>query len=164
MDHKQFEELYYEAFKNVDFLKRYKEIMDKHNHPLDEILSRMDKSIIKHTFEDLGYDFKLSSPGQFYVFFETFGSFSIKISIKISGGIIHTYIYIYICNEVVKIDYTNFAFIFRILKNNMDEVTNAPKFKDYEELSVIIKDIIGIYEDFKTEFFKLMEENRLLEQ
>jgi hypothetical protein len=164
MDHKQFEELYYEAFKNVDFLKRYKEIMDKHNHPLDEILSRMDKSIIKHTFEDLGYDFKLSSPGQFYVFFETYESFSFKISFQISGGIIGIYIYIYSNKEYIDISNNKLSFLYRYLIGNMDEEVNAPCFKNFAELKEILACVMNIYEDFKKEFLKLMAENGLLEQ
>lgn len=65
MENQILEKNYYESFKNIDFINRYKKIMDEHNHSLDNILSRMDKSIIKKTFKEIGYNFKISSPGQF---------------------------------------------------------------------------------------------------
>lgn len=159
MENAKLEKIYYESFRNIDFINRYKKIMDAHNHPLDDILARMEKTIIKNTFKEIGYDFKISSPGQFYEFYETINDYSFKISIKISGGMITTYIYIYVYGDIVKIDYTNFAFIYRILKNNMEEVTNAPKFKNFNELLIILKDLISIYENFKIEFLKLIREN-----
>jgi hypothetical protein len=96
-----YEKLYYKAFNEIDFIERYKKIMDNHNHDLDKILSRMDKPIIKRTFKVIGYDFKISSPGQYYVLHETFGNYSFKISFQISGGIIGTYIYIYMLEIVL---------------------------------------------------------------
>jgi hypothetical protein len=154
MENKELENKYYQSFRNIDFVTKYKKIMDEHNHPLNEILSKMDKPTIAKTFKELGYNFKISSPGQFYVFYETLREYSFKVSFQISGGIITSYIYLYYNNNIVKIDYTNFAFIFRFLKNNMDEITNAPKFKNYDELRIILKNILKIYEEFKSEFLK----------
>jgi len=96
MESSKIEKIYYESFKNIDFVNRYKKIMDAHKHPLDFILSKMDKSTVRKIFKEVGYDFKISSPGQFYVFFETIKDYSFKISFQISGGIIGIYIYIYI--------------------------------------------------------------------
>src|SRR5690606_33806746 len=94
--------------------------MDTHNHSLEDILSRMDKSIIKKTFREIGYDFKISSPGQFYVMFETVSNFSFKISFQISGGIIATYINIYVGDNYIDIDNNKLGFLYRYLLNSMN--------------------------------------------
>jgi hypothetical protein len=154
MENKELENKYYQSFRKIDFIDKFKKIMDTHNHPLDAILKRMDKPIIKNSFKELGYNFKLSSPGQFYIFYETVGDYSFKVSFQISGGIVYVYIYIYIQNEYIKIDYNNLGFLYRHLIGNMEEVINAPTFIDYNELKNIIKVIMTIYEEFKSEFLK----------
>lgn len=164
MENNFFEETYYKSFRNIDFIERYKSIMDSNNLPLDKILTRMDKSIIKKTFKEIGYDFKISSPGQFYVFYETIGNYSFKVSFQIIGGIVIIYIYIYINHEYIKVANNNLTFLYRYLLNNMNLVTNQPKFINYEELKIILINILNIYEDFKKEFLKLLKKENLLEE
>ena len=158
------EKIYYKSFNNIDFVNKYQTVMNRYNHSINDILSKMDKTIIKKLFKEAGYEFKISSPGQFFEFFESFNVIKLKVSIKVSGGMIVVYVYIYINNEVVKIDYTNFAFIYRILKNNMEEITNAPNFINYDELLFLLKDVMIIYEDFKKEFLIQMKSNNLMEK
>lgn len=162
MENKIYEDLYYKSFTNINFIEKYKNIMYAHNHDLDKILPRMDKSIIKKTFKVIGYDFKISSPGQFYVFYETNGNCSFKISFQISGGIIGTYIYIYIGEKYIDIDNNKLGFLYRHLLNNMNLQINNPSFLDYNELETILIKILKIYEDFKKEFLKLMKQENLL--
>ena len=163
MENEIYENLYYKAFNDINFIGRYKDIMNAHNHDLDEILSRMDKLIIKKTFKEIGYDFKISSPGQFYVFYETSKNCSFKVSFQISGGIVIIYIYIYMNHEYIKVDNNNLTFLYRYLSNDMNLITKQPSFKSYDELKIILIDILNIYEDFKKEFLKLMDEHNLLE-
>ena len=162
MENPKIEKIYYESFKNIDFINKYKKIMDTHNHSLEDILSRMDKSIIKKTFKEIGYDFKISSPGQFYVMFETVSNVSFKISFQISGGIIATYIHIYVGDNYIDIDNNKLGFLYRYLLNSMNLQINNPTFLDYFELKIILSDVLDIYEDFKKEFLKLMKEENLL--
>ena len=159
-----FEDLYYKSFSNIDFTNKYKKLMDNHKHSLDDILKRMDKSIIKKTFKEIGYDFKISSPGQFYVFYETIGNYSFKVSFQITGGIVIIYIYIYINHEYIKVANNNLTFLYRYLLNDMNLVTNQPTFINYEELKTILINILNIYEDFKKEFLKLLKEENLPEE
>lgn len=163
MDNKIYEDLYYKSFKNIEFIDKYKKVMYEHSHSLDDILSRMDKSIIKSTFKEIGYDFKISSPGQFYVFYETIDSYSFKISFQITGGIIIIYIYIYLNHEYIKVDNNNLTFLYRYLLGDMNLITKQPSFKNYEELKDILIEILKIYEDFKKEFLKLIENSKLTE-
>lgn len=162
MENKIYEDLYYKSFTNINFIEKYKNIMSAHNHDIDKMLSRMDKSIIKKTFKEIGYDFKISSPGQFYVFHETYGNCSFKISFQISGGIIATYVYIYKGDNYINIDNNKLGFLYRHLLNNMNLQINNPSFLDYNELKTILIKILKIYEDFKKEFLKLMKEENLL--
>jgi hypothetical protein len=159
-----FEDVYYKSFSNIDFINKYKKLMDDHNHSLDDILKRMDKSIIKRIFKEIGYDFKISSPGQFYVFYETFKNMSFKISFQITGGIVIIYVYIYINHEYIKVANNNLTFLYRFLLADMNKVTNQPTFTNYEELKTILINILNIYEDFKNEFLRLLKEENLLEE
>ena len=69
--------------------------------------------------------------------------------------------YLYINDKKVLFEYSNFAFIYRFLIDNMNAETKAPKFRDYEELKVVTSSIIKIYEDFKKEFLLRMETDKL---
>jgi hypothetical protein len=46
----------------------------------------------------------------------------------------------------------------------MELQINNPTFVDYDELKFILIEILKIYEDFKTEFLKLLKKNDLLEK
>ena len=114
----------------------------------------MDKTIIIRSIKELGYNFKLSSPGQFYVFYETQGEYSFKVSFQISGGIIGIYVYLYLNHNFIDIDNNKLSFLFRYLVNDMNAEINAPTFTNYDELKKILKDILKIYEEFKIEFLQ----------
>lgn len=152
MENKKIAQKVHQSLKNIAFVPRYKAIMSSHNHKRDEILSKMNKSNILNAFKRLGYSFKISSPGQFYVYIEKMEHISLKLSMQISGGMITSYLYVYENDHIIDLEETNFAFIYRHMLGNMEEETNAPKFKDYIELEQILKKILDLYESFKTEF------------
>jgi hypothetical protein len=154
----------YQAFRNIDFANNYKPTFLKYNFPLDDIMKKMDKKENLKNLKDLGYSFKIFTPGQHYNYEEDFGNIKLKLSSQISGGIITNYIYIYINN--IKIDVnllaSNLAFIYRHLINDSNAITNAFKFRNFDDFRNAMSDIISIYEDFKREFLKLLIENNLL--
>jgi hypothetical protein len=47
------------------------------------------------------------------------------------------------------------------LINDRNAVTNAFKFRNFDDFRNAMSDIISIYEDFKTEFLKLLKEENL---
>lgn len=154
MENKELENKYYQSFRNIDFVIKFKKIMDEHIHPLDDILPRMDKPTIVKTFKEIGYNFKISSPGQFYIFYETVGEYSFKVSFQISGGIIGVYIYIYLNHNYINIDNNKLSFLYRYLVNDMNAEINAPTFTNFDELKIILENILKIYEEFKIEFLQ----------
>lgn len=155
----------YQAFENIDFANNYKPTFLKYNFPLDDIMKKMDKKENLKILKELGYTFKIFTPGQHYNYEEDFGNVKLKLSSQISGGIITNYIYIYLNN--VKIDVnllaSNLAFVYRHIINDSNAITNAFKFRNYDDFRNAMSDIINIYEEFKNEFLKQMEINNLTE-
>ena len=50
------------------------------------------------------------------------------------------------------------------MTNDYAQIVNALMFRNYDDFREIMASIIKIYEDFKNEFFKLLNENDLLEK
>lgn len=150
------EQQVYRAFDNINFSERYKTIFKKYND-FENMMTRMDKSKNIATFKELGYDFKIFSPGQYYNFEEQIEDVRFKLSLRINKGFITEYIYLYIDNEKVNISHNNFAFLYRHLIKNMEAESTALVFKDFNELKSVLKELLSIYEDFKVEFLKQMK-------
>jgi hypothetical protein len=89
-------EIAYQAYKNINFINDYKPTFLKYNFPLDDVMSKMDKKENLKILKELGYSFKIFTPGQQYNYEEVFSNIKLILSSKISGGIINNYIYIYI--------------------------------------------------------------------
>lgn len=156
MIYNNIEEKVYKAFNNINFPERYKAIFKKYND-FENMMTRMNKSQNLNVLKELGYDFKIFSPGQYYNMEEQLDELKLKLSFKINKGFITTYIYVYKVEERINISHNNFAFLYRHLINNMNAETTAPKFKDYEELKSVLRELLLIYEDFKNEFLKTNE-------
>lgn len=154
----------YQAYKNIDFVDRLKAGSLKYKFPLDDIMKKMDKKENLKILNDLGYKFKIFSPGQHYNYEETFGNIRLILSCKISGGIINNYIYICIDDNKINVNFlqSNLAFVYRYLLNDREAEITAFKFKNFDDFRDAMADIICIYEDFKKEFLKLMKEVNLL--
>ncbi len=82
----------YQAYRNIDFVNTLKSDMLKYKFSLDEIMSKMDKKENLKILNELGYKFKIFTPGQHYDYEEVFGNIKLILSCKISGGIINNYI------------------------------------------------------------------------
>lgn len=164
--HEQTAQIAYQAYRNINFVNKLKSNTLKYKFSLDEIMSKMDKKENLKILKELGYNFKIFTPGQHYDYEEIFGNIKIILSCQISGGIITEYIYIYI--DGTKIEGTllksNLAFVYRYLLNNKEAEITAFKFRNFYDFRNAMSDIISIYEDFKKEFLKLMAENNLLKE
>ena len=158
-------ELAYQAYRNIDFVNKLKKISLKYDFPLDDLMKRMDKKENLKILKELGYNFKIFTPGQHYNYEEVFGNIKLIFSCQISGGIITEYIYIYLDGTKIEGNLlkSNLAFVFRNLLNNKEAEITACTFRNFNDFRDAMSDIISIYEDFKKEFLKLLKENNLLE-
>lgn len=156
-------EIIYHSYNNIDFINKFKVGFLKYNFPLDSIMKRMDKRENLKILKELGYNFTIFSPGQHYNYTEEFGNIKLILSCQISGGIITEYINIYYDGEKIDSNYcrANLTFVYRHLVGDMNALTNAFKFRNFEDFKNAMSDIILIYEDFKKEFLKQMQENSL---
>ena len=113
----------------------------------------------------LGYTFKIFTPGQHYNYEESVGNIKLVLSSKISGGIINNHIYIYLDSIKIDVNFlkSNLAFVYRHLINDNEAYITAPTFRNLDDFKNAMTDIISIYEDFKKEFLKLIENNKLTE-
>lgn len=154
----------YQAYKNIDFVIKFKSGSLKYKFPLDDIMKRMDKKENLRILKELGYNFKIFTPGQYYDFEEIFGNIKLILSCQISGGIITEYIYIYIDDSKIEGNMlkSNLAFVYRYLLNDKESEISAFKFRDFDDFRDAMADIVSIYEDFKKEFLKLMKQENLL--
>lgn len=157
-------EIIYQSYRDINFVDRLKKGSLKYDFPSDVIMKRMNKKENLKILKELGYNFKIFSPGQHYDYSEEFKNIKLKLSCKISGGIINSYIYIYINNEKVNSNVykENLSFIYRHLVGDMNAYITAFTFRDFDDFKNAMSDIIKIYEDFKQEFLKQMQENGLL--
>ncbi|MDR6969461.1 hypothetical protein J2X31_003492 [Flavobacterium arsenatis] len=154
----------YQAYRNIDFVRKLKNNSLRYDFPLDNIMKKMDKKENLKILKELGCDFKIFTPGQHYNYEEVFGNIKLILSCQISGGIITDYIYIYVDGN--KIDGTllksNLGFVYRYLLNDKEAEIKASKFRNFDDFRNAMGDILSIYEDFKTEFLKLMKEENLI--
>lgn len=156
-------ELAYQAYDRIDFVNRLKNNSLKYDFPLDDIMKKMDKKENLKILKELGYNFKIFTPGQHYNYEEEFGNIKLILSCQISGGIITDYIYIYINGTKIEGNLlkSNLGFVYRHLLNDKEAYITASTFRNFEDFRNAMSDIINIYEDFKREFLKQMEINNL---
>jgi hypothetical protein len=158
-------EIIYNSYQNIDFINRYKSIYPKYFFDIDIIMKKMDKKENLKILKELGYSFKIFTPGQYYNYEEKFDNIKLILSSQISGGIISSYIYIYIKEENIDHKYNyeqNLGFVYKKMTNDYNQIVNALCFRDYDDFREIMASLIEIYEDFKKEFLKLLIENNLL--
>jgi len=156
----------YQAYRNIDFINKYRSIYPKYFFDIDSIMKKMDKRENLKILKELGYNFKIFTPGQHYNYEEKYGNVKLVLSSQISGGIITPYIYIYVNDENIdyKFNYEqNLGFVYKKMTNDYEQIVNALLFRNFDDFRNAMLDIISIYEDFKVEFLKLLKENGLLE-
>ena len=152
-----------ESYHNIDFIKRYKIVFQKYyfDRKTVDVMTKMNKKENLNIIKELGYKFKIFSPGQDYEYEEEFNNIKLILSCQISGGAVIPYIYIYVDDN--KINFRqNLGFVYKILIYDMNVIANALLFRNYDDFREIMAAIIEIYEDFKKEFLKQMEISKLI--
>jgi hypothetical protein len=143
------------SFQFIDFVNRYQKIMENHSD-FENRMQKVDKKEILKVLKELGYTFKVFSPGQDFYIEDFVAEYKFVFSFKCKSAIMENYIYVYYKGEKILYE-ENFAFIFRYLLKDINAQTTAPKFKTYNEFKEIIQKLLKIYEDFKAEFLKQVE-------
>ncbi len=90
-------EIIYNSYKNIDFIGRYKKVYPKYffDRKIIDVMTKMDKKENLKILKELGYTFKIFTPGQHYDYEEKFGNIKLILSCQISGGAVSPSIYIY---------------------------------------------------------------------
>jgi len=151
-----------EAFKKIEFVKRYKLLSEKYNEDdYDILLSKVDKKIVLKILEDLGYNFMYSSISKDFIYKEQIEDFSFQLNLNFKNGICSQYIGVYYLGNYIDYVSSNWAFIYRKLVDDINASITSAKFTTYEELFAISKDILLIFSDFKNVFMKQVSETDL---
>jgi hypothetical protein len=95
------------------------------------------------------------TPGPEYFSAEVHGEFKFRFVLDVNGGIVLAYIYVFLNDQKIEFPYPSLVFTCKYLLNDLNKLMNPSTiFVDYEELKVIVKDLLDIYQDFKVAFLK----------
>lgn len=145
------------SFRCIDFTNRYKKTMENHSD-FENRMQKIDKKEILKALKELGYTFKVFSPGQDFYIEDVVLHFKFIFSFKAKNAIMENYIHVYMDEKKIPFLYPNLAFVYRFLVGDMTTSVKAQNFKNYEEFKTIISTLLNIYEDFKSEFLRQVEQ------
>ena len=94
-------EIIYETYRTIDFISKYKAIYPKYYFDIDAKMSRMNKKENLNVMKNLGYKFKIFTPGQYYEYEETFDRLELVLSCQINKGLVMPYIYIQMVKTLI---------------------------------------------------------------
>ena len=141
------------AYEKINFVSRFEKIL-VHTDFVNR-LRKPDKKQVLNVLKELGYAFEARTPGPEYVFDEIHGEFKFHFVLDVNGGIVLVYIYVFLNDEKVEFPYPNLVFTYKYLINDLDRLMDPSTiFVSYDELKIILKDLLAIYEDFKIAFLK----------
>jgi hypothetical protein len=140
------------TYRRVNFVSRYKETMVKHND-FENRMRKVEKKEILNILKDLGYFFKVFSPGRDFYIENEVSNFRFVFSFNCKDGIMTNCIFNYQNGKKITFE-ENLGFVYRYLLDDMELPINAQKFKNYTEFKEIISSLLRIYEDFQVEFLK----------
>lgn len=145
------------SYRNINFISRYKELMLRHNN-FESRLLKIDKKEILKILKELGLSFKIFTSGQDFYLEDKVHDFKFTFSFNAKNGIMASYIYVYRNEDKIPFPYPNLGFVYKFLLDNMDLNINALNFRDYQDFKKIMYPLIQIYEDFKGEFLRQVEQ------
>src|SRR5690606_11358951 len=141
------------AYEKINFVGRFEKLL-VHTDFVNR-LRKPDKKQVLNVLKELGYAFEARTPGPEYVFDEIHGDFKFHFVLDVNGGIVLVYIYVFLNDEKVEFPYPNLVFTYKYLINDLDRLMDPSTiFVSYDELKIILKDLLAIYEDFKIAFLK----------
>ena len=141
-------------FNKIDFVTRYQTICEKHND-FEESSNGNSPEVYARIITDLGYEAKYHRSESFYKIVEQIEKFEVVMQLVLKNGLVEVSFFALkdgnYCIPDGRLD-----FLALKLDANFDRKKyNLPKYKDESELQLILKNIFGIYEDFKHTLCKL---------
>ena len=140
-----------EAFKKIDFVKRYEELSNTFNEektPDEKILEKTETKKVKEIIQNLGYQCQFNSKERFYkIKDEQIGDFSFRVHISLRYGLVEL---IWVASEsgnlLMGAPWIVYA---RELKDDIRYSIRRPVIGSYGDLEEILKISFEMYEDFK---------------
>lgn len=150
------EEVAYEAFRKINFSKRFKQIVNEFNNFESNLYKTNKKEVLK-LLNNLGFNFTFCDGA--YINIEQFDSIKFQITLNIKGNVLCT-LYIWYKGELINLVSGHFTFV----RNKLESIEEfiAPNFSNYEDLEKILSALLSIYEDFKREFLKQVNEQQIV--
>lgn len=140
-------------YKGIDFVNRYKSICEKH----DDFSNRMEGNravLYEEILNRLHIKYKYFKKDSFFKLEDHIKDFKINLHFVLKNGIVEAFIYIEKGDDYLKPN-GRFDFIPEELGVDFNrKIFNLPKYINENELEEIIKEILSIYEDFKSELLK----------
>lgn len=143
-------------FENIDFVKRYQSICEKHND-FENRMRDSTKQLQKEVLDKFNYRYKYISNGSFYQIKEEHNKLLLQLHMVFKRGIIETLLFIEINGKEIepqgRIDFfpEELGIPFERNKYNLFFYSNK------QELKEILADLFSIYEDLKNEVIKESE-------
>jgi hypothetical protein len=141
------------AYKKIDFISRFEKILVHTDFP--NRLRKTDKKEVLRILTELGYTFEVRTPGPEYLSEDVNSEFKFCFVLDVNGGIVLGYIYVFFNDKRIEFPYPNLVFTYKYLLNDLDRLMDpSTVFVNYDELKIILKDLLDIYADFKVAFLK----------
>lgn len=136
-------------FKKVNFVDRYKNICEKHND-FDNGLRGSNKKMYLEKLKAIDNSVVYFSKDKMFKISFGYDDFSIDIGLQLNDGLVEARLF-YVKKEEWLL-YNRFDFICEKIDSGFDrKIYNLPKYTSEEELEIILKETLAIYEDIKNE-------------
>ena len=134
------------ALINIDFSKRYSELVSKFSFNYDEVLERYDNNIIIDMLNEYGYNAKYDKREDFFYIKEKNDIYTYQFNMSFRYGAIE---FIWALWEGDKLlTGSTWNSLKRLLDGDRIKLAN---FRNYEDLKSILKESLKLYEDFKAQ-------------
>lgn len=137
------------SFVTIKFADRVRALVNNHNYPIRSLVSVYQKNEVEKVLEDILQKPKYVASDKVFVEKKEYGPYTFKLFLDLRDGIIVTWYFLEVGGDPL-IPGHQFG-VFRALD---EERTVLPKYKDYDELKVIVTEIKSIWDDFRDEFLR----------
>jgi hypothetical protein len=140
-----------EKFNSINLLERFKQISE--SFQAENLFEDYSNEIIIERFKSLGYDFKYNKKEAFFGLQHEDGKYIFRFNLSLKFGIIETIMWAK--NTVSGEEYGGvFSRLMKLIQkfNGAQNIVTVlyPRFSSYEEFEEIVKNLMLIFEDFKT--------------
>jgi hypothetical protein len=149
------------ALENIHFIERYRELSRNYSFALNETFEKFDYREVLKIFDELGYNVKYFKEDQLFLIIEEISSIQFKNKFILKYGIAQLSWNFYRNDtwsgsvwSMLKtfIDGTSF--------DNEEDKIYWPVFRNYEDLRGLLRIALEMYEDFKREFIRMLQDEK----